>query len=169
MSVPASHTIETLSECFNRAVGLSNAGDKDKAIATYRLCVKEADPKYAKAWNNLGDLLMSEGFGAAEDAYNMALEIDPKYANAWNNLGVLLEDHKKDIDGAEDAYKNAVEINPKHAEVWNNLGHLLMDHKEDYAGAIIAFKKVLAIDPEYADAKYSVDYIFEVLLYDGGV
>ena len=103
------------------------------------------------------------------EAYRLCVEeIDPKYVLAWNNLGELLIDHKKDIAGAEHAFKKALEFNPKNPEVWNNLGHLLMDHKEDYAGAIVAFKKVLAIDPEYADAKYSVDYIFEVLLYDGG-
>jgi len=33
--------------------------------------------------------------------------------------------------------------------------------------AIEAFKKVLAIDPEYADAKYNLDYIHEILCYDG--
>ena len=93
---------ETVSECFNRAVALSNAGDKDKAIATYRLCVKETDPKYAKAWYGLGLLLDDNNdIGGAEDAYNKALEINPKYPAVWNNLGVLLENHKKDIAGAE--------------------------------------------------------------------
>jgi tetratricopeptide (TPR) repeat protein len=161
---------ETVSECFNRAVALSNAGDKDKAIATYRLCIKETDPKYAKAWYGLGLLLDdNKDIAGTEEAYNKALEINPKYPAVWNNLGVLLENNKKDIAGAEDAYNKAVELNPKYTKAWNNLGNLLMDHKKDYAGATVAFKKVLAIDPEYADAKYSVDYIFEVLLYDGGI
>ena len=70
---------------------------------------------------------------------------------------------------SEHALKKALEFNPKDPEAWNNLGFLLMDHKKDYAGATIAFKKVLAIDPEYADAQYNLDYMYEILCYDGGI
>ena len=104
----------------------------------------------------------------AIEAYRLCVEeIDPKYVLAWFNLGYLLMDQKKDIDGAEAAFNKAIECDPKYALAWNNLGNLLMDHNKDYAGAIVAFKKVLAIDPEYADAKYNLDYIHEILCYDG--
>ena len=49
----------------------------------------ELDPKYADAYNNLGNALRGQKkLDEAIAAYRKAIELDPKYANAHNNLAM---------------------------------------------------------------------------------
>ena len=57
---------------------------------SYRKAI-EIDPKYAKAYRNMGFALSN--LGRKEEAvasYKKAIEIDPKYANAYRNMGFAL-------------------------------------------------------------------------------
>ena len=65
------------------------------AESAYRDAIA-ADPKFADAHNNLGNLLYDErkDVAGAESAYRDAIAADPKFVLAHNNLEYLLNNMK---------------------------------------------------------------------------
>jgi tetratricopeptide (TPR) repeat protein len=62
---------------------------RDRAKAAYREAIR-LSPEFAKALNNLGIILASEGdLGEAEEALRRAVAADPRYARAHLNLANL--------------------------------------------------------------------------------
>jgi tetratricopeptide (TPR) repeat protein len=128
--------------------------DLPTAIDAYKKALA-IEPKYAKAWINLGVAFYDQkDIPAAIDAYKKALAIETTNALAWNNLGNALY-AQKHVPGAIDAYNKALALDPKFAKAWYNLGIALQDQK-DLPGAIDAYKKVLAIDSKLAKVWYNL-------------
>ena len=59
------------------------------------------NPDYAKAHNNIGNVLKEQGkLAEATEAYNKCISIQPNYANAYYNKGNILKDlgnHKRPL------------------------------------------------------------------------
>ncbi len=135
------------------------------AEAAYRKAI-ELDPKYARPWNSLGNLL-KEPLGRpvdAEGTYRKAIELDPKWAYPWNNLGNLLQDCLGRPAEAEVAYRKAIELDPKAAHPWNGLGNLLEAHLARPAEAEAAYLKAIELDPKWADPWNGLGNLLQVHL-----
>jgi len=74
-------------DCHISAVELMKKGEYDKAIAYYRLALS-MDPKFVKAYVNIGVLLKAKGkLNDAIYNFEKAIKIEPKEASAYSNLG----------------------------------------------------------------------------------
>lgn len=130
---------------------LVTLGKFPEAEAAYRKVI-ELDPKYALAWNSLGELLTTHlgRHEEAEAAYRKAIELDPEFALAWNSLGSLLTAPLGRHEEAEAAYRKAIEFDQEFAWSWSNLGGLLTCHLGRHEEAENAYRKAIDLDPEYS-------------------
>ena len=134
---------------LGRALQLNN--QLEAAIASYQK-VFEINPKFAPAYNSLGEALLygQKDLAGAITAFKKAIELDPKNAKAFNHLGDALV-AQKDLEGAISARNKAIELDPKNAEAYFGLGIALHNKKDkDLAGAITAFKKAIGFDSKNA-------------------
>jgi tetratricopeptide (TPR) repeat protein len=118
----------------------------------YRQAI-ESDPKYAHAYNNLGQTLAMQGnLDEAIADFSKAVELDPAYASAEGNLGhaLLSKDHP---DEAILHLRKAVELAPKSAEFSNYLGQALGE-KGQTDEAITNLERALQLSPSMVEARY---------------
>jgi len=124
------------------------------AISNYQKALQIA-PRYAEAYNNLGNALLQKGsVNEAIAQFRLALQINPDFEEACYNLGnALLQ--KGDTDGAIACFRQALQINPGDAGTLNNLGNALLQ-KGDVDGAIAQFRLALQMDPDFAEVCYNL-------------
>ena len=136
---------------------LNRLGRNEEAERAYHRAIK-LDPRYASAWNNLGNLLKHplRRFEEAEKAYRRAIELDPRYAYPWNNLGQLLQYNLRHFEEAEQAYRRAIGIDPRYAYPRYNLGLLLQTDSNRQPEALEVFLRALEIDPKGAWSKLAI-------------
>ncbi|MFM7449467.1 MAG: tetratricopeptide repeat protein [Leptolyngbyaceae cyanobacterium] len=117
------------------------------------------DPKYAYAWNGLGNALRAQKkLDEAVKAYNQAIALDPKdAASPYFNLGVLRDD-QGNVAEALRLYQEALNQpnNPgsspasAHAMAYTARGFIYLRQKQpDPERALLDFQRALAIDPTY--------------------
>ncbi|MDM0036228.1 tetratricopeptide repeat protein [Variovorax sp. J22P271] len=120
----------------------------DEAEAAYRRAVA-LDPRQAKAWNNLGNLLARSFQASRRDealhCYRQALAARPDYANALTNLGYELE-NRKDLAGAERCYREALRVQPRFLPAIGNLADLLKRLKQPEE-ALRYYRQAIVLDP----------------------
>ena len=122
----------------------------DVAIDSYQKAIK-IKPKYADAYNNLGNVLRDKGdLEGAIESFRQAIKIKPDYAVYYNNLG-LAKREKGDVKGAIDSYQRVISIKPDYADAYNNMGNALRD-KGDLKGAIDSFQQAIKMQSNYAEA-----------------
>jgi FkbM family methyltransferase len=133
---------------LNSAMAVRDKGDRAKAEQLFRQALAIA-PDYARAHNNLGELLSERGeFEEAEAHLRRAVELDPGYFLAWNNLGILLSRRKSRLAEARDAYERALSANPDHVASLFNYATLLSSMGET-AAAVAMFERTLAVSPNH--------------------
>ena len=80
-----------------------------------------SDPKYYKAYYNLGNLYLKEKkYNSAIYNYKLSVKYNPNFAYGWYNMGnayYSLEEYKK----AKSAYKKAISIINNDADFYYNL------------------------------------------------
>jgi tetratricopeptide (TPR) repeat protein len=109
-------------------------GDLAGAEALFRRALA-TDPAFAKAHNNLGELLSNQGQNEdAEKHLRRAVELDPDYVRAWNNLGNVLARFPSRKPDAEQAFQNALRVEPNNIAGLYNYATLLKS-SGDAAGA----------------------------------
>jgi tetratricopeptide (TPR) repeat protein len=82
----------------------------------------ELDPKYAKAWKNLGSAFMIKGdLKKGLKALSIASQLDPSDLNTWMDMG-RTKYNSKDFRGAADSFKKVIEIRPGLGKAWHWLG-----------------------------------------------
>lgn len=96
----------------------------------------------------------TEGFEAAREAYETALDLDPALAAAWTNLGSMLAE-VGDLDGAEGKYRHALEHDREQPEAHCNLAELSLRRGEAEA-AIAGYRHLLRIAPDHFEAHYGL-------------
>ncbi len=96
----------------------------------------------------------TEGFEAAREAYETALDLDPALAAAWTNLGSMLAE-VGDLDGAEGNYRQALEHDPEQPEAHCNVAELAL-RRGDPEAAIAGYRHLLRTVPDHFEAHYGL-------------
>ncbi len=136
------------------AAALAARGRAAEAIAGYRQALALA-PRFAKAHNNLANLLCEQGRLEEAIAHlKRAIDCAPELVEPYNNLGNVLK-RKGMTAGAAQLYAQAVAINPSCAEARNNLGAALVALGR--AGeAITQFREALHTTPRFVEARLNL-------------
>ncbi len=98
-------------------------------------------------------------FGAAERAYQRALDLDPRLANALTNWGNL-RFRQGDVEHATRLYERALAVDPEQPEALYNLGFLAFE-RGDAASACAMFERAVEHDPGFADAHFNLAMTLE--------
>lgn len=112
-------------------------------------------PNNARAHNNLGHALFSEGkLIEASARFAEAVRLKPGYADAYNNLGTVLQASGK-LEQAAGAYREALRREPDLPGPYNNLGAMLFA-QGNVAGAITHYEHAVRLNPNFAEARYNL-------------
>lgn len=130
------------------------AGKPKQAEEQYRNALT-ADPKYAKAMNNLAVLFNNQGkIKESEEQYRNAIVANPKYVLAMTNLGLLLYNQGK-MKEAEEYFRNAISLDAKYVVAMFNMGNLLRDQGK-VKEAEEQYRNALAVNPKYVVAMHNL-------------
>jgi Tfp pilus assembly protein PilF len=146
-------------KAFTLALQYQQSGRLTEAESIYRAILVNA-PWHAKALNNLGNVLASQGrHGEAVAALRSAIVVQPDYTEAHFNLGVWL--HKVGrLDEATDAYRKALRLKPDFIEALSNLGAALQD-LERLAEAEAIYRACLVRQPHYPRAHLNLGVVLK--------
>ena len=137
----------------------SAKGQDLEAINFYKKSLT-ADPKYAKAYFNLGGALHKiNQFENAVLNYEKSTSIDPLFAEAFNNLGNVFKDMGQ-IEKALSAYIEASKIKLDFLEPRLSLGILYQDLGE-IENAVSSYKEALLIDPNFFEVHNNVGVLYQ--------
>ncbi len=108
---------------YNIANAFARLDLTDSAISTYRKAIEQRKGRYSRASNNLGVVLLRQGFwDQAYEAFLSALRVENfRYAEASYNLGRLYA-ARGEMDRALREWKRAVAVDPNHAAANRALG-----------------------------------------------
>ena len=100
---------------YNIANAFARLDATDEAISAYRKALEQRKGHYSRAANNLGVILLRQGFwDQAYDAFLLALRTENfHYAEASYNLGRLYA-ARGEMDRAFREWRRAVKVNPNH-------------------------------------------------------
>jgi len=125
-------------------------GDPAAAIALLERATA-ANPDFAQAFNDLGNVLMHQGRTSEAIAnYRQAIDLTPGYPEAHNNLGNACQIAGRPEDAVA-CYQRALDLAPDYAEAYRNLGSALR-RLGRLPEAIAAFRSAVLLNPGYADA-----------------
>ena len=129
-----------------KAKALADAGEYDKAIATYREAL-DIWPYMARGWSQLGDAYMKKkDYGRAEVALSKAAENDPGNPEVLNDLGVSYLLQSK-FDKAQSVFEAAMDVDASYAASYFNLG-LCSLMQNDRAKARAQLDQFLRLKPD---------------------
>ena len=138
-------------EEIEKSVEALNKGDLKKAEERLRKAIS-IYPQYARAWNNLGVVLMRENEQPqAIEAFQKSIEVDPKFPSGYLNLArVSMRENK--LPDASDLIHKALALNPNDPETLTLLAREeLIEGK--YENALADARRVHTVPHEhYADA-----------------
>ncbi len=131
-------------EAFERGVAAARAGNLDAAEAELKSAL-DRDGTLAYAWTNLGVVYERKGAaGAAQSAYEKALELEPDQEMAWDYLTRLRCRTGKASD-VEARLRTRIAHNPAAIGPRTSLVYALL-HQKKYETATNEAKKVLKAD-----------------------
>lgn len=129
---------------------LAAAGDLPAAEQAYRRALA-ARPRFAEAWNNLGNVLSGGArWEEAAASYRAALECGLKHPLVRYNLATTLR-RLADWPGAAREFHRALAMAPDYAEAWNNLSNLRRDEKR-FDLACLGYLRALRLRPDWEEA-----------------
>jgi predicted O-linked N-acetylglucosamine transferase (SPINDLY family) len=132
-------------------------GDLAGAEALFRRALA-ADPAYARAHANLGELLSNQGRTEdAEQHLRRAIDLDADDVRAWNNLGNLLARFPARKADAEAAFQNALRIEPDNVAALHNYATLLKSGG-NAAGAKALWQRAVAAHPGHLKSLLALHY-----------
>ncbi|MEZ7893032.1 MAG: tetratricopeptide repeat protein [Candidatus Wallbacteria bacterium] len=149
-------------QCFDAKVNLDEkkaAMYLDMAIQNFNKAI-EIDPKYFKAYCELGKIYSDVNYDKAVQYYDKAIELNPAALQIYYDRGNSYQ-AKKDYENAINDYSEAIklkidspEMNSTYSEVYNNRGYSYYQ-KEKYDDAINDFTEAIKLNPKYAEAYYN--------------
>lgn len=129
------------------------------AIQSYQRVV-QADPRHARAYLNLGNLLSQEGeLGEAMEQYRKVIAIDPKSVKARYNLGTSYL-QQRDYLQAEQELQKVIQLDPSFSLGYLALGRVGYE-QGDLAKAEIHLRKSLELDPSTEEAHFYLGNILQ--------
>jgi tetratricopeptide (TPR) repeat protein len=112
------------------------------------------DQNSAKAYVGLGNSLLEEGKGDADEAINKldrAIQLDSNLAEAYFRRG-RAKQYKGDKDGALDDYSKAIDHDANHATAYLYRGAIYFYSKNKSAEALKDADRAIALKPEFIRA-----------------
>lgn len=143
--IPATATADELNGAGAVALNAENA----KLAAA--LFEREAalDPKYPRAWDNLGLARLRLGnLEGAVEAFRKQAELDAKDENAWRYLGLALAQQRK-YEEAITTFHKEIELNPLDPLSRSTLGEILLQQRR-YAEAAPELERAAVLSPQNA-------------------
>ncbi|HTU26515.1 MAG TPA: tetratricopeptide repeat protein [Pirellulales bacterium] len=126
------------------------AGQLAAAEAAWR-AVLAAQPAYAEAHNNLGNVLLRTGrLDEARASYERALALKPNLAPAHNELGCVDQAQGR-LAAAATRFQQAIALRPEFPEAYNNLGNVLKAQGH-FDAAVAQFERAVALRPSFLPA-----------------
>lgn len=126
----------------------SRAGHWADAERAYRAGL-DADPRNARAWSQLGDVLYQEQrYEEALAAAREVVQLQPGDAAGWSRIGTYAL-FAKQPQLAREAYAKAAELDPRSYSARQNLGLVLAEAGE-FDAALAAFAAAAALAPSEA-------------------
>jgi len=136
-----------------------------EGIARFQKAI-ELDPKFARAYDNLG--LCYEGLGQYDEAlrsYERAVELNREFPlrSGWPalNLGTLLARLGR-LDEAESYLRESLRDNPNQTQSHYQLG-MVLEKKDRLEPAIQELQKAAALDASYSEPHYALGRIYRRL------
>jgi len=152
-----------LNELVNRAQGLINSKEFDKAIPIYEEILNE-DSSHPKALAHLAIIyLMKERYIDAVNMLEKSLKVTIPIIGDYHNLATAYN-ALKDYKSAIKAYEEIVKINPNAPHIYKLLGDAQMK-VVDYYGAIDSYKKALEMAPDEFQSIYDYGMILAQCLH----
>jgi tetratricopeptide (TPR) repeat protein len=120
---------QSLEAEFNNAVRFHQAGQIDKAEASYRTILKKA-PEQPDVLHLLGLIMHQKGkHETALKNVKKAIGLNPKNPQYNYNCAEIYKALKKN-ENAIKYYKKAISLNPNYTAAFNNLGNMFRDEKK---------------------------------------
>jgi serine/threonine protein kinase/regulator of sirC expression with transglutaminase-like and TPR domain len=140
----------SVAELLSQAHRLREAGEYEKAIATYdQALVLKSDIAEAQ-WGRCYSLNKLQRATEASAACDRALALKPNYPEALWSKGYAL-DQQKNYQEALNRFDQAIDLKPNFAEAWSNRGAVLLELGRP-SEAVEAFDKATALNPNYVEA-----------------
>jgi predicted O-linked N-acetylglucosamine transferase (SPINDLY family) len=137
-------------ELFREAKTLHQAGQLEKAIELYTLCVEQA-PDLAEAFYKRANALNSLGRpGPALADYDRAISLNSSYVYALCNRGSVLERLGRKEEALA-SYDLAIHLDPEDSLTHYNRGSVLKDLKR-YEEALASYQSAIALNGNFAEA-----------------
>ena len=134
-----------------RAIALASTGQPAAAIGEFEKAI-EIDPRNARAYNNLGNVLRATNrLDDAASAYTKSIQLAPRYPDPLNGLGALAVQRDRPAE-ALPLFDKAIALAPNYFEARLNKG-IALQLSGDRAGAAREYQALLrdaGSRPEFA-------------------
>jgi len=146
-----------LEEIFLKALSYHKNNRLKEAEKEYIRLIK-LNPKYFKAYNNLGTI--NERINknnAAKELFLNAIKLNPNYIDAIYNLGNIYN-KLKDYNLAKDYFEKIIKIDPVNEKAYNALG-ITFYNLQNLTKAKFCFQKIIDINNKNYQAYYNLGKI----------
>ena len=146
-----------LNEMFFKALSYHKNNQIKEAANEYINIIK-LDPKYFKAYNNLGAI--NERINknnVAKELFLNAIKLNPNYIDAIYNLGNICN-KLKDYNLAKDYFERIIKIDPRNEKAYNALG-ITFYNLQNFKNAKFCFQKIVDVNNKNYQAYYNLGKI----------
>ncbi len=159
-TTPKKVVAQSIDQLLQQVNTAQAAEDYAKAEAIWRTII-DRDPKYAIAYNGLGNILYKQGkLTDAAVAYKQAIQLEPKFVIAYNGLGNVLNKQGQ-LEAAAVAYRQAIQLDPKFMIAYYNLG-IVLSSQQKLDEAVKTYRQAIQLEPKFANTYNNLG----VVLYD---
>lgn len=114
-------------------------------------------PEFVKYYNRGLDLIRSENYLGAVEAFKKAIQIDPTRADAYDALGTIYLTDLAQTTEAIEAFQTVLQLVPNHARAHQMLG-IAYFRQNAYQKATQALRRAIKLDPTDLDNDYHPYY-----------
>lgn len=151
--------INNLNEMFIKALSYQKNNQIKEAANEYIKIIK-LDPKYFKAYNNLGTINESiNKNNLAKKLFLNALKLNPNYIEAIYNLGNICN-KLKDYNSAKEYFEKIIKIDPNNENAYNALG-IIFYNLQNLNKSKICFQRIIDINKNNYQAYYNLGKILD--------
>ena len=131
-------------------------GQEEGALNPNRIKT-ELSPEFVKYYNRGLELIRSENYLGAVEAFKQAIRINPRRGEAYNVLGTVYLTDLAQTTEAVDAFQTVIQLDPNHARAYQMLG-IAYFRQNAYQKAIWALRRAIELEPTDLDSDYHPYY-----------